>query len=121
MEKRYYYKKDGKPAYNIKEPLENILEDTTGYEEITKEEWDELTYVAPYVPSEKELAKQAKQREIAEKKQFLQATDYVVIKIAECDNEEEALALRQEYADVIAERKKARAEINKLYEELEGE
>ena len=111
MEKRYYYKKDGKPAYNLKEPLSNILVDTTGYVEITKEEWDAIQ-PTPHVPSEQELARQAKQREIAEKKQYLQATDYAIIKIAE------GAATVEEYAEVITLRQAARARINELEAEL---
>ena len=42
--KRYYYKaKDGKSFYNLKSPLEP--EELVNYEEITKEEFDELTYI----------------------------------------------------------------------------
>ena len=124
MTRRYYYKKDGKPAYNLKEPLENILDDVTGYVEITKEEWDELTYVPPIqpiVPTDEELAAKAEAErkapilaEIAECKRFLNETDYIIIKIAECVDADNAALIRAEYADVIAERQVKRARINEL-------
>lgn len=112
MEKRYYYKKDGKAAYNIKEPLSNILADTTGYVEITEQEWNELT--APVQPTQEQIAKQEREMQIVSHKQYLRDTDYVIIKIAECDNAEDANAIRTEYADVIAERQRVRALINEL-------
>lgn len=52
-----------------------------------------------------------KQELIAERKAMLAATDYVVIKIAE------GVALRGEYADVIAQRQRWREDINRLEEE----
>ena len=55
-------------------------------------------------PSPEEL----KAQEIAELKAYLAATDYVVIKIAE------GAATVEEYAEVIAERKRAREKINIL-------
>lgn len=46
--------------------------------------------------------------EIAELKAYLESTDYVVIKIAE------GVATKEEYADVLEEREKARQRINEL-------
>lgn len=46
--------------------------------------------------------------EIAELKAYLESTDYVVIKIAE------GVATKEEYADVLEERAKARQRINEL-------
>lgn len=109
---RYYYKKDGKAAYNLREPLSNILKDTTGYVEITKEEWDALTVVPVYEPSAEEVAKQAKLAEIASLKANLARTDYCIIKIAE------GVATAEEYADVIAQRATWRARINELESEV---
>ena len=54
---------------------------------------------------------------IKSKKQYLKDTDWVVIKIAEEEDEKKAEALRTKYAHIIAKRKIARAKIN----ELEGE
>ena len=113
---RYYYKKDGHAAYNLREPLSNILDDTTGYEEITKEEWDELTYVPPVEPTAEELAHNARVAEIAQLKSQLNATDYIVVKIAEMP--EQADAIREEYAEVLANRKLWRARINELESQL---
>lgn len=47
-------------------------------------------------------------REVARLKQYLMSTDYVVIKIAE------GVATAEEYAEVLAERVRARARINQL-------
>jgi hypothetical protein len=68
-------------------------------------------YVKGYIPepSKKELARQ----EIQQLKQYLIQTDYVVIKIAEGE-EPTAHTL-----EVISERKRARARINELEEQLE--
>lgn len=55
-------------------------------------------------PTQKELNEQ----EIEMLKNYLESTDYVVIKIAE------GVATAEEYADVIAERARARATINQL-------
>lgn len=104
--KRYYYKSatDGHPAYNLKSPLS----DTTGYIEITEAEWNELTYVPPYVPTEADNIR----NEISKLKAQLLHTDYVVIKIAE------GSATAEEYAEVIANRKLWRARINELEAQL---
>lgn len=61
-------------------------------------------------PTEEEI----KQRRIAELKGQLDSTDYVVIKITESDDAEEQAQLREEYAEVITNRKAWRAEINEL-------
>lgn len=58
-------------------------------------------------PTEEEL----KQARIDELKSKLQETDYVVIKIAEGE------ATQEEYAEVLAQRKAWRAEINDLEKE----
>ena len=55
-------------------------------------------------PTEEEL----KQTRITELKQLLSQTDYVVIKIAEGE------ATKEEYAEILAQRKEWRAEINSL-------
>ncbi len=44
----------------------------------------------------------------------LAATDYIAAKLAEATTDEESAALRAEYAQVIADRKAWRAEINSL-------
>ena len=55
-------------------------------------------------PSQEDL----RNAEIAELKAYLESTDYVVIKIAE------GVATKEEYADVLAERVRARSRINQL-------
>lgn len=110
---RYYYKaKSGKGFMNLKSPLND-----DNYEEITKEEFDSLTYVAPHEPTAKEIAAKEKAQRIAALKHELAETDYVVIKIAESDDADEIAALRQEYAQVIAHRREVRSELNDLLED----
>lgn len=53
------------------------------------------------------------EEKIMELKQFLSSTDYVAIKIAEGE------ATKEEYSDVLADRKEARKRINELEEESE--
>lgn len=122
--KRYYYKKDGKAAYNLKEPLENILENTEGYEEITEQEWNELTHVEPVAPREltaDEIHNRECETLIAQHKAFLTHTDYVVLKLAEAladGNDELVASIKEEYADTLAQRTVARSEINRLEGEI---
>lgn len=61
-------------------------------------------------PSEEEI----KARRIAELKEELNSTDYVILKIAETDDADEQAQLREHYADIIANRKAWRDEINEL-------
>lgn len=61
-------------------------------------------------PTEEEI----KERRIANLKQLLADTDYVVIKIAE------GSATVEQYADIIAKRQEWRAEINKLENSIEN-
>ena len=66
---------------------------------------EEYIFVEPIPePTAEELA----EREIAELKQYLADTDYIVFKIAE------GSATAEEYTDVIRKRQEARARINKL-------
>lgn len=118
--KRYYYKaKAGNGFLNLKSPLTaNELEN---YDEITAEEFDELTRVEPHVPTEEENARKEKLARINFLKGELARTDYVVIKIAEADNKADQDAIREEYAEVIANRIAWREEINELLAEVEQE
>ncbi len=112
--KRYYYKTtDGSGWLNLKSPLNDPK-----YIAITEEEWNaHMVEIQPKEPTEEELRKKEIQKQINEYKKLLRDTDYAVIKIAESDNEDEILALRQYYSEVIAERKRVRQLIN----ELEGQ
>ena len=74
----------------------------------------------PNDPTEENTRNLAVQR-IAELKKYLSDTDYIVTKIAECEAEEEKSELRTLYADELAERKSARAEINEKEASLKGE
>ncbi len=105
--KRFYYKaKSGNGYLNLKSPLsKNELKD---YVEITEEQFNFETYVAPHEPTAEELAAQEARAEIARLKKRLADTDYCVIKIAE------GAATVEEYADVIAQRAAWRARINEL-------
>lgn len=120
--KRYYYKsKDGKGFLNLKSPL---TENVENYDEITKEEFDALTYhepVAPHEPTPEEIHNRECDVLIGQHKAFLSDTDYVVLKIAEAlANKDTALvaSLKEEYADVLEQRTVARSEINRLQGEI---
>mgnify|MGYP006874321790 CR=1 FL=1 len=56
-----------------------------------------------------------KQQEISSLKAYLSSTDYIALKMAECYGDDKALkAIKAEYSEELAERKKARARINEL-------
>lgn len=77
--------------------------------------WNGQWYVAGYAPAKPEPTEYEKaQARIAELKQMLADSDWVVIKIAESDMPEEQEELRKQYVNVISERKAWRAEINEL-------
>ena len=121
--KRYYYKsKEGRGFLNLKSPLSE--DELVNYDEITKEEFDALTYhepVAPREPTAEEIHNRECDVLIGQHKDFLRETDYVVLKIAEAlADKDTALvtSLKEEYADVLAQRTVARSEINRLQGEI---
>lgn len=61
-------------------------------------------------PTEQELA----EREIAELKQYLADTDYIANKLIEAVDDAELSDLKEKYADVLKQRREARARINEL-------
>ena len=61
-------------------------------------------------PTGQELA----EREIAELKQFLADTDYISNKLIEAIDDAELNDLKEKYADVLRQRREARARINEL-------
>ena len=69
MKRCYYKSKEGNSFLNLKSPISQA--ELEKYEEITEEEFAELTKPKVYVPSEVEFAKQAKMKFIAEKKAIL--------------------------------------------------
>ena len=71
---------------------------------------DELEWIVEAIPekTEEEKAAEEKTQKIAELKQKLADTDYIAAKIAE------GAATKEEYADVLAQRKAWREEINAL-------
>jgi hypothetical protein len=81
-----------------------VLEDKGDYYEV----------IAVSEPSEAEIRKAEITSRIPELKQYLNDTDYAVIKIAE------GVATEEEYSEVLAKRKSARTEINVLEEELKS-
>lgn len=104
MEKRYYYKsKTNKGFLNLKSPLNN-----KDYVEITKEEFDRLTYIESPAPTELEI----KRNRINELKSKLAATDYKAIKYME------GFYTEEEYTSIKAERQSWRDEINELENSL---
>ena len=103
---RYYYKsKEGNGYLNLKTPLEEDIED---YIEITEEEFNELTKVEEYIPTEEEIAKQEKLNGINDLKNLLASTDYQAIKYAE------GLITEEEYLPIKTQRQAWRNEINEL-------
>ena len=103
---RYYYKsKTGKGYFNLKTPLE---EDIENYIQITEEEFNELTKIEEYIPTEEEIAKQEKLNRINELKKLLSSTDYQAIKYAE------GLITEEEYLPIKTQRQAWRNEINEL-------
>lgn len=81
------------------------LQDKAGFKvKFTGQSWEYEEIPAIPEPSPEDI----KQREIAELKQKLAASDYAIIKIAE------GAASREEYADLIAQRAEWRTRINEL-------
>lgn len=112
---RYYYKaNDGKGFLNLKTPLAN----KDGYTQITEDEFNKLT--SPPELTEEQKAALAKARQIAELKKNLADTDYIVLKIAEAqaDNDMKKITeLKAAYATELANRKAWREQINELQAE----
>lgn len=109
--KRYYYKaKVGNGYLNLKSPLSQ--RELENYEEITAEEFEQLTYVAPHVPTEAELHQAEVRGQIAALKRQLAATDYQALKYAE------GWISAGDYAEIKAQRQAWRDQINELESEL---
>ena len=129
--KIYYVKSSGFVCYRYPDNLEP--ENENDYIEVSEEEADK-TYQCPYGKiwkviggklsledgdySEEERAKIRKaenEGEVDRLKRYLESTDYIVLKMAECYGDDKALkAIKAEYSEELAERKKARARINEL-------
>lgn len=113
---RYYYKNyDNTGFLNLKSPLVGDEK----YIQITEEEFNELSSKRQE-PTEEQKAKIEKVRQIAELKKRLDDTDYIVLKIAEAqaDNDVKKITeLKAAYAAELAERKTWREQINKLQAE----
>ena len=75
---------------------------------------DEDNDYLPKLVSQDLTTKEELELEIEELKQYLQETDYVVIKIAE------GVATTDEYADIITKRQETREKINELQAEIEA-
>lgn len=109
---RYYYKDNKGNLFNYKsERLEE------GYTQITEEEFNSILQSRVPKPTEEQKAKMEKARKIAELKKKLSETDYIVLKIAEAqaDNDTEKVsALKTTYAEQLIKRKEAREKINEL-------
>lgn len=114
---KYYKTKDGKGWFGFRPNVsdEELAEKYVG---VTEQEWKEHLASLHHEPTPEQLAKREKRKQIANLKTELAKTDYVVIKIAESDDEEEIAALREEYATVIAHRKELRAQINELENQI---
>ena len=81
-----------------------------------QEAWDEYEDICIYVPyTEAELKVIEAKKKIAEYKEYLFQTDYIVLKIAEAQSEGDAETvseLRSEYSEQLAKRKECREHIN---------
>ena len=113
----YYYKRNGKiiaygvlmdfslaPEKDWQYTDENIIEPITGLFVLESElNTPQVQQLIAEHNSQKD-----KDTEIMSLKQFLLQSDYVVIKIAEGE------ATKEEYADILAQRKSARNRINEL-------
>lgn len=104
------------------EAEEDVFEESDGVK--TKIGTKTITKTRPILipndPTEENTRNLAVKR-IAELKKYLSDTDYIVTKIAEAETEEEKAELRMLYADELAERKRARAEINEKESSLKGD
>lgn len=82
----------------------------------SKAAWDETEKIYVYIPyTEDELSAMSANKEISEAKAYLRETDYIVLKIAEAQSENDAEAvasLRAEYAEQLSKRKQARETVN---------
>ena len=109
---------NGEPiTQTITKTVRDGLED--GYTQITEEEFNELSNKR-YEPTEEQKAKIEKARQIAELKKKLADTDYIVLKIAEAqaDNDVKKITeLKTAYAAELANRKAWREQINELQAE----
>lgn len=77
--------------------------------------WDGNWYLKDRVPEKPQDL--INRERIVELKAYLVKTDYVAMKLSEVEGEDRA-ALLNTYADVLAKRRAAREEINRLEEEL---
>ena len=113
MEK-YYKSKDGNTF--LSEWTEEV--DSTIFDEITKEEFDEYQRQLYPEPTQEEIEKQQISEQIEQLKAELSETDYVALKLSEALAEGTQDEILDEYADVLARRKELRAQINSLQEQL---
>lgn len=105
VKERYYYKDSRGNYYSYKEEHSDLIE-------ITEQEWNEhIASITPLAPTEQQLAKAAKRRQIAALKKNLINTDYQAIKYAE------GLLTEEQYAPIKAQRQSWRDEINELENE----
>ena len=83
-----------------------------------QEAYDEYEDIMVYIPyTEQEIKAQEKTKKVAECKQYLADTDYIVLKMGEYladGNTEEVTAIKTKYAEQLAKRKEARDKINEL-------
>lgn len=114
-EQRYYYKEiEGNSTLNLKSPLE----DATGYEEITEQEFNEIEEQKnqEFFGPNKDVVD-----EINHLKLQLSQTDYIALKLAEAladDNQSLINQIKTDYATELNNRKVWRARINELEAQL---
>ena len=113
---RYYYKANyGKGFLNLKNPLQENIEE---YTQITEEEFYVLTKpTEKKEPTVEQKAAFEKAKQISDFKKQLSNTDYIVLKISEAVAENDTnmvVNLRTMYATELANRKTWRNKINEL-------
>ena len=127
MERIYYNKITGLLCNRY--PTDINIDENSAYIEVSEEtanrtyvcscgkHWAVIDNTLQQVDYETEESKQLKiNNEIAKYKDYLSSTDYVIAKLNELKLEDEAEfeKAKEEYKDILAKRKEARAKINQL-------
>lgn len=128
---KIYYNKNGDVCNRY--PNNYPIDDENRYIEVSEED-EEKTLGAPFgmkwhidndvlvlvddqeMKNSEEYKQMMKENQLAELKQYLADTDYVITKLneAKLEDEEEFNSLKLQYANVLEKRKETRAKINEL-------
>lgn len=128
---KIYYNKNGDVCNRY--PNNYPIDDENRYIEVSEED-EEKTLGAPFgmkwhidngtlvlvddqeMKNSEEYKQMMKENQLAELKQYLADTDYVITKLneAKLEDEEEFNSLKLQYANILKKRKETRAKINEL-------